>query len=101
HYRRRHGREPDALGAEPPQRPGDVGTQRQPGCAGALPQRAPHQGRSGQARGNPQMNEKKTPEKKSPEKKADKKPGGGSPAPRRFAVDRLMTVVLAPVVSEK
>jgi large subunit ribosomal protein L23 len=37
-------------------------------------------------------------ETKTPEKKADKKP---APAPRRFAVDRLMNVVLAPVVSEK
>jgi large subunit ribosomal protein L23 len=35
--------------------------------------------------------------KKAPEKK----PGSAAPAPRRFAVDRLMTVVLAPVVSEK
>ena len=37
-------------------------------------------------------------EKKTPEKKAAKKP---APAVRRFAADRLMNVVLAPVVSEK
>ena len=37
-------------------------------------------------------------ETKTPEKKADKKP---APAPRRFAAERLMRVVLAPVVSEK
>jgi large subunit ribosomal protein L23 len=37
-------------------------------------------------------------EKKTPEKKAGKKP---APALRRFAADRLMNVVLAPVVSEK
>ena len=40
-------------------------------------------------------------EKKTPEKKADKKPASAAPAPRRFATDRLMNVVLAPVVSEK
>jgi large subunit ribosomal protein L23 len=39
--------------------------------------------------------------KKTPEKKAAKKTEGAASAPRRFAVDRLMTVVLAPVVSEK
>jgi large subunit ribosomal protein L23 len=39
--------------------------------------------------------------KKSPEKKAAKKTESAASAPRRFAVDRLMTVVLAPVVSEK
>jgi large subunit ribosomal protein L23 len=39
--------------------------------------------------------------KKTPEKKAAKKTQGAASAPRRFAVDRLMTVVLAPVVSEK
>jgi large subunit ribosomal protein L23 len=37
-------------------------------------------------------------EKKTPEKKAAKKP---TPAVRRFSTDRLMNVVLAPVVSEK
>jgi len=40
-------------------------------------------------------------EKKTPEKKADKKPASAAPAPRRFAAERLMNVVLAPVVSEK
>lgn len=40
-------------------------------------------------------------ETKKAEKKADKKPQSAAPAGRRFAVDRLMTVVLAPVVSEK
>ena len=40
-------------------------------------------------------------EKKTPAKKADKKPASAAPAPRRFAADRLMNVVLAPVVSEK
>jgi len=39
--------------------------------------------------------------KKTPEKKAAKKSESAASAPRRFAVDRLMTVVLAPVVSEK
>jgi len=39
--------------------------------------------------------------KKKPEKKAAKKTESAASAPRRFAVDRLMTVVLAPVVSEK
>jgi large subunit ribosomal protein L23 len=39
--------------------------------------------------------------KKTPEKKAAKKAASAASAPRRFAVDRLMTVVLAPVVSEK
>jgi len=39
--------------------------------------------------------------KKTSEKKAARKPAGAAPAPRRFAVDRLMNVVLAPVVSEK
>src|SRR5262249_318912 len=34
-------------------------------------------------------------------KKAEKKAAGAAPGPRRFAVDRLMNVVLAPVVSEK
>ena len=37
-------------------------------------------------------------EKKTAGKKADK---SAAPGPRRFAVDRLMNVVLAPVVSEK
>ena len=37
--------------------------------------------------------------KKTPEKKAEKKSESAAPAPRRFAVDRLMTVVLAPVPS--
>jgi large subunit ribosomal protein L23 len=44
------------------------------------------------------------PEKKKAEKKAalKKKPAGAAAAsPRRFAADRLMNVVLAPVVSEK
>jgi large subunit ribosomal protein L23 len=40
-------------------------------------------------------------ETKKAEKKADKKLQSAAPAGRRFAVDRLMTVVLAPVVSEK
>ena len=40
--------------------------------------------------------------KKAPEKKKkEKQPKSAAPAPRRFAVDRLMNVVLAPVVSEK
>jgi len=40
--------------------------------------------------------------KKAPEKKkAEKKPQAAAPSVRRFAVDRLMNVVLAPVVSEK
>jgi large subunit ribosomal protein L23 len=39
--------------------------------------------------------------KKPSEKKAEKKPESAAPAVRRFAMDRLMTVVLAPVVSEK
>ena len=39
--------------------------------------------------------------KKPVEKKAEKKAAGAAPGPRRFAVDRLMNVVLAPVVSEK
>ena len=40
--------------------------------------------------------------KKAPEnKKAEKKPQSAATAGRRFAADRLMTVVLAPVVSEK
>ena len=34
-------------------------------------------------------------------KKAQKKPQSGAPSGRRFATDRLMNVVLAPVVSEK
>jgi len=34
-------------------------------------------------------------------KKAQKKPQSGSASGRRFATDRLMNVVLAPVVSEK
>jgi large subunit ribosomal protein L23 len=47
---------------------------------------------------------KQAPEKKKAEKKAavKKKPAGAAAAsPRRFAADRLMNVVLAPVVSEK
>ena len=40
-------------------------------------------------------------ETKKAEKKADKKPQSAASAPRRFAAARLMTVVLAPVVSEK
>jgi large subunit ribosomal protein L23 len=40
-------------------------------------------------------------ETKKAGKKADKKPQSAASAPRRFAVDRLMAVVLAPVVSEK
>jgi large subunit ribosomal protein L23 len=40
-------------------------------------------------------------EPKKQEKAAEKKTPAAAPAPRRFAVDRLMTVVLAPVVSEK
>jgi len=41
-------------------------------------------------------------DKKAPEKKkAEKKPQAAAPSVRRFAVDRLMNVVLAPVVSEK
>jgi len=40
--------------------------------------------------------------KRTPDsKKAQKKPQSGAPAGRRFATDRLMNVVLAPVVSEK
>jgi large subunit ribosomal protein L23 len=40
--------------------------------------------------------------KKTPEKKAEKKKAASAaPAPRRFSPDRLMNVVLAPVVSEK
>ena len=40
--------------------------------------------------------------KKAPEsKKAEKKPQSAAPTVRRFAPDRLMNVVLAPVVSEK
>ena len=39
---------------------------------------------------------------KAPEKKkAEKKPQSAAPTARRFATDRLMNVVLAPVVSEK
>jgi large subunit ribosomal protein L23 len=38
---------------------------------------------------------------KTSEKKAQKNPEGAAPAARRFGMDRLMTVVLAPVVSEK
>jgi large subunit ribosomal protein L23 len=39
---------------------------------------------------------------KAPEKsKTEKKPQNAAPTARRFAVDRLMNVVLAPVVSEK
>ena len=34
-------------------------------------------------------------------KKTEKRPQNPAPTPRRFAVDRLMNVVLAPVVSEK
>jgi large subunit ribosomal protein L23 len=47
---------------------------------------------------------KQAPEKKEAEKKAavKKKPASAAAAsPRRFAADRLMNVVLAPVVSEK
>jgi large subunit ribosomal protein L23 len=41
-------------------------------------------------------------DKKAPEKKkAEKKPQAAAASARRFAVDRLMNVVLAPVVSEK
>jgi large subunit ribosomal protein L23 len=40
-------------------------------------------------------------ETKQAGKKADKKSQSAAPAGPRFAVDRLMTVVLAPVVSEK
>jgi large subunit ribosomal protein L23 len=40
--------------------------------------------------------------KQAPEKKkAEKKPKAAATAGRRFAADRLMSVVLAPVVSEK
>ena len=40
--------------------------------------------------------------KQAPEnKKAEKNPQGAAPTGRRFAADRLMNVVLAPVVSEK
>jgi large subunit ribosomal protein L23 len=46
--------------------------------------------------------------KKASEKKAEKKPaaqkkpaGAATASPRRFAADRLMNMVLAPVVSEK
>ena len=40
--------------------------------------------------------------KRAPEKKiAQKKPQSAAPTGRRFAADRLMNVVLAPVVSEK
>jgi large subunit ribosomal protein L23 len=42
----------------------------------------------------------KTSEKKA-DKKADKKAESAAPVARRFGMDRLMTVVLAPVVSEK
>jgi large subunit ribosomal protein L23 len=39
---------------------------------------------------------------KAPEKsKTEKKPQNAAPTARRFAADRLMNVVLAPVVSEK
>jgi large subunit ribosomal protein L23 len=40
-------------------------------------------------------------QEKTSEKTAEKKPETAAPAGRRFSMDRLMTVVLAPVVSEK
>ena len=40
-------------------------------------------------------------EPKKQEKAAEKKAPAAAPAARRFALDRLMNVVLAPVVSEK
>src|SRR4029077_53982 len=54
------------------------------GIAGALSQRAHHQGGGGTVRGDPQMS-------------AGKK----FSAVKKYSADRLMTVVLAPVVSEK
>lgn len=47
----------------------------------------------------PSKKEKAT--EKASDKKAEKKPESAAPAARRFGMDRLMTVVLAPVVSEK
>jgi large subunit ribosomal protein L23 len=46
-------------------------------------------------------NKKEKATEKASEKKAEKKPENAAPAARRFGMDRLMTVVLAPVVSEK
>ena len=40
-------------------------------------------------------------EPKKQEKAAEKKTPAAAPAARRFALDRLMNIVLAPVVSEK
>src|SRR5207237_5825475 len=85
---RRDRRQLAPLFAQPAQYRGDVGASRQSGGAGALSERAPDQGGGGQARGDSQVSEtKKTTEPKKQE--------------RRFAIDRLMTVVMAPVVSEK
>jgi large subunit ribosomal protein L23 len=46
-------------------------------------------------------NKKEKATEKASEKKAEKKAENAAPAARRFGMDRLMTVVLAPVVSEK
>src|SRR5436309_3055069 len=56
----------------------DRGAPCQSGGAGALSQRAPDEGRAGEARGDAEMT-----------------------ATRKYSAERLMSVVLAPVVSEK
>ena len=47
------------------------------------------------------MSETRKTSEKTSDKKTQRKPKSVASAPRRFAADRLMTVVLAPVVSEK
>src|SRR5204863_4554522 len=77
HHRCRR-REPQALVAQSRQRRGDRRAAGKPGIAGALPARRPDQGRRRQARGDAQVT-----------------------AAKKYNMDQLMTVVLAPVVSEK
>src|SRR5204862_1109487 len=69
---------PAALVAQSAERRGDQRAPCQSGGAGALSQRAPDEGRAGEARGDAEMT-----------------------ATRKYSAEQLMNVVLAPVVSEK
>src|SRR5437879_12710268 len=75
---RRYRPEPAALVAQSAERRGDRRAPSQSGGAGALSQRAPDEGRGGEARGDAEMT-----------------------ATRKYSAESLMSVVLAPVVSEK
>src|SRR5882672_5920973 len=77
-HHRRDRPESAALSAQPAERRGDSRAPCQSGGAGALSQRAPDEGRGGEARGDAEMT-----------------------AAKKYPAERLMTVLLAPVVSEK